>query len=755
MKLINLMIAWVMIVAPVMGIAQTPTKFQTDILQFGRGSTLLTKDLIFDSGDGASNKKLSLDPNDNEFDLTSSLNITGNLGTSGNVNATGNVSGIDLTGTGNLDVTGTSTHKSGITIGLGTDTSKSITMDRAGFDPYMKWDESLDKWVFSNDGSLEKPLGSGSGNGSGGINILVNSSFEDGLGSFTSSGGTLTQQSYTNAIEGNAKFARFVASGSGQYVETVLTVVPDFLGSGCQAQFEKYATINDGAWKISVLDGSANVLATQNFNQSGGASVFIASPLLAFPCPAAAATFKVRIESLAAATIDLDLAYGGGNKNDVAVVCQGTAGCEDIFSAKVSATGVVSDENLEWINGNFSVASPALTGTFNSGIFTVAPNCTTSAIFVGGFSKFVYDTVTTSSTVVVRGSDNAATPAITGFHIVCQKQGADFVKAKPIQAVTSEQSGWFIDANIGGGNATLSASDVSSYTGIESTSFDMVLNPGSATARIACSGTNASTGLTCAAGSESVSVNIPSLPYSGYFDVCADFSHITQMNGTGSKVESAFQLVETTNATQTIIQEGKTRTMSYSQNDLSAANTLGNGGAIKNCGTFYFSNVAEKTIRLMYEQDVTATVTGNNIVADRAAAVGQRDIHITVRPSTMNIARPVLTGDQVTQTGSSNPVSYRAELASNGTVNKEHGTFINGNCTNATPQVCTFESTAFKSGSDVICEISDGINSTSSFYPCYLHAIPTSSSVSIRCSNVSQIDSTLSVSKIISCHGSK
>jgi hypothetical protein len=93
--------------------------------------------------------------------------------------------------------------------------------------------ESTGVLEFTNDGTLFKKIGSGSGaGGSGGVNILANSSFEDGLTNWTNSGGTLTQETYTNAVEGNTKYARFVATAAGQYVESECTFKPDNISIG-------------------------------------------------------------------------------------------------------------------------------------------------------------------------------------------------------------------------------------------------------------------------------------------------------------------------------------------------------------------------------------------------------------------------------------------------------------------------------------------------------------------------------------------
>lgn len=119
-----------------------------------------------------------------------------------------------------------------------------------------------------------------------------------------------------------------------------------------------------------------------------------------------------------------------GNDTVVNSKCQNDIACENVFSAKVSVAGVVSDENLDWISGNCSGSTP-YTCTFNASIFTVAPNCTVTNS--GGAQHFsALGSVTASSLVVNTFLDNG-TATSQQFHIKCQKAGVDF-KAK--QAIT-------------------------------------------------------------------------------------------------------------------------------------------------------------------------------------------------------------------------------------------------------------------------------------------------------------------------------
>lgn len=124
--------------------------------------------------------------------------------------------------------------------------------------------------------------------------------------------------------------------------------------------------------------------------------------------------------------------------------CSSTLECTDVFSAKISSAGVVSAENVDWINGNASLSSSVYTLTFNSGIFTVAPNCTATPATSGQLATTARINAVSSSSVAVGTSyagGAGANPANEDedFHIICQKQGVDYI-GKTAKAVASDQN---------------------------------------------------------------------------------------------------------------------------------------------------------------------------------------------------------------------------------------------------------------------------------------------------------------------------
>jgi hypothetical protein len=103
----------------------------------------------------------------------------------------------------------------------------------------------------------------------------------------------------------------------------------------------------------------------------------------------------------------------------------------DVFSAKVSSAGVVSAENIEWINGNCTISDTSLFAcSFNSNIFTVTPNCVVTAVDNSVDRTAQIDSA--SNTAVNVRTQTATTKLAQPFNLVCQKQGADFTATRLI-----------------------------------------------------------------------------------------------------------------------------------------------------------------------------------------------------------------------------------------------------------------------------------------------------------------------------------
>ena len=108
------------------------------------------------------------------------------------------------------------------------------------------------------------------------------------------------------------------------------------------------------------------------------------------------------------------------------------------FSAKVSSTGVVSGENLDWINGNASISDTSLfTITLNTNVFNADPNCNVSIINSGVASDQMakFRVQPTATTIEVRTSSSSDTTSFSkqahDFHLTCSKS-TDYNKSRMV-----------------------------------------------------------------------------------------------------------------------------------------------------------------------------------------------------------------------------------------------------------------------------------------------------------------------------------
>lgn len=574
-------------------------------------------------------------------------------------------------------------------VGDGTNSNKVLRFNKGASSPEIRYNSTTSKLEFSNDASLYKAIGSGTGGGGdGGKNLLLNPSFEDGISiDWSNTGGTFTQGTYTNGTEDDTKYANFVATTSGQYFETALKTVPDSLGAGCMSDLKYFG--GSGNFKLQALDSSANVLSEIVLVNT---TSWQKSPTIAYPCPAAGATMRARIISTAAGTIQGDLVYLGGNKN-ISQVAQARLFAEVVYAnglssatasttfvdASATGTGAAYSNSSAPTGNRVGLTMPYMpkgrymiiaTG-FGAGAGATATN---SASY-GSFAASDIPTTTTCGFITVQGNLNGQTDVTSGGDFTCMYTVTSPLTAKEFwlkqraltgtvsifaaiggkisvyyfptdaeYAVTNDQSSWLIDANIGGATFGL-AGIQSTFTEITNGSLDLVIgaSKGSATAEIPCSSTNPSTGLTCAVGNESLGLAFTP-PYAGQFEICGDF-----WVSNASATYKTYQWVETPNNAQTILQEGGQRT--------------GGGGtptdfSMHVCGTFNFTSTAKRTVRLMYE---AADANSSSIALGRDANLGQRDLKITVRPILQSVPRPILTGDQVTSPGLTNPKTFAVE----------------------------------------------------------------------------------------------
>lgn len=477
---------------------------------------------------------------------------------------------------------------------------------------YIKKTGSQGDWFFSTDGVLEKKIGSGSGaGGAGGINLLLNNGFEDGLTNWTTSGGTLTQEDHVNSREGNLKFGRFVSTLAAQYVESDAVTISDDISAGCMADF-KYSQ-GDNAFDYKVLKSPyvdpADVVSSGSVSDL---TEFVKAPTITFPCDKGS-QYKLRVTSTGAGTIDIDDLYLGSNKGFV------DGESLNIMSANSDVSGNISNETRDFIQGNAVLSDTSLyTITFTPSYFTVKPNCQVTARNGVGNSNSVKIESLSASGMVVRGSFSSASVTFnkqaTDFEISCEKVGVD--RSQTQEAFTPEQANFLIDVNIGGSNISLGNTS-GSKSNITSAGLDMVISKGAA--KMTCNGSEVASGLTCS-GSEAVGVHF-NAPVAGRYKACATFVH----NSSGTH---SFRLVETPINANTITEQGNS--LWLNQNPDVA------GGRI--CSFFDFSSAGDRAVRLFYMGNTTGTV-----YADRESTLGfDQDINMTVELVNHNVSRPII-----------------------------------------------------------------------------------------------------------------
>ncbi|MBE9542510.1 MAG: hypothetical protein IMF01_09345 [Proteobacteria bacterium] len=500
---------------------------------------------------------------------------------------------------------------------------------------YLKKLGSQGSWLFSNDGILEKKIGSGAGTGgSGGVNILLNSSFEDGLGEWTTFAGTLTQESYVSSVEGDTKYARFISTIAGEFVEQTILSFPSNISNGCMADF-RYIQ-GDSAFDYKVIEDLAGTPKELSSGSITDLTSWQKAPTATFPCPTAGVSLTLRIISTGAGTIDFDDAYLGSNKGFISgtytntVFLEGNGGevitlnTQDIPFAG-SATGWASDKYT--VQRNSSIVK--ISGSVN---ITVSVAYKIALYKNGTLYKEVsdrfdspYRTIEYISTAGEFLKDDELSFRMDSTRQLLNDSVKHYLNileqsSETQEAFTPEEAGFYLDVSIGG--ADLSISDtVGGHVTFESASLDMVLNKGSA--KIPCSSTNISTSLTCSVGNENVGA-VFNAPRAGTYKICGQW--MGGINATG-----AYRWAETADGSQSIIQLGR----GVAGGSSMAASAVNQENL---CSLFTFSSAGEKAIRLFY--------IGNSAVvairASRSTALYNDDINITVELVDHNVSRPII-----------------------------------------------------------------------------------------------------------------
>jgi hypothetical protein len=518
-------------------------------------------------------------------------------------------------------------------------------------------------------------------------NLLPNPGYENRSAGWTASGGaTATANVTASDGMGSLGYEWDSNSASQTLVSNAVPIPVGLQGGNCAAFISIRVPSGTATHTFTVDDGTNNIVNPVTIISS---SRYVRQPALIFPCPSSG-SLRLKLTSVNAnePSIYLDAAYLGRAEGAVlgsvsqatlygtmkqagAASCNfvqstssginnwvdlGTAGsCASSWTATGGVTAPAATSHVATLNnmppGDYYIV---VTGVYYSAslgdsLFRISDGTSTDGVtIISGSNQVVSHVVgklsyTTpgSRTFRLQSADSHAGSAGVFNEIAGREFSWSFYRFPTAseQAVRIETINWKVDATIAGANPALSSSSVSSYTGVENGSLTLTNNSGqgNVAAQIPCSSTNAPTGTTCSVGNESVGVSF-NLPAAGDVRACALFTH-NLVNSGSSNATTYFQIVETANNAQTILQEGRGKVGSgndsFSRQQVTPYHV---------CGNFSFTSAGQKTLRLMYEQLVVNTPTQNIIVADAAANEGQRDIHWTVTPLNQAQPAPILIG---------------------------------------------------------------------------------------------------------------
>jgi hypothetical protein len=125
--------------------------------------------------------------------------------------------------------------------------------------------------------------------------------------------------------------------------------------------------------------------------------------------------------------------------------CADTYQCTDTFSAFIDISGNVSNENVDWLNGNCSTSAGVFTCGLKTGLsgaganLTTGMNCNITAGAATSAVTFVATEVRSSTTTQIVYGTNNTTDFAHPVYISCQKGPSDFL-SKTAKAVASDQS---------------------------------------------------------------------------------------------------------------------------------------------------------------------------------------------------------------------------------------------------------------------------------------------------------------------------
>lgn len=668
-KIFSLIILFLITLSAYAAIPHYPNK---DEIILGKGANAVNKLFTIDVGDGGSNPSLLIDATLKDFSFNKEMKVLGNNFYLGD---------------------GAASDKKWIfDVGLG------------AANPFYKWDNALGKLVFSNDGSLEKKIGSGAGaGGDGGVNYLANPGAEDGVINWTNTGGTYTQETHTNGTEDNVSFFRLAASGVGQFLESDPITIADTNGAGCMfdMKYNQGAGLFDYKVLKSPFADPADVIST---GEVGTLTNFTKAPTQTFAC-SPGDILRARVTSTAAATIDLDDFYLGSNKGfipsstiektETQILASNLTGIGTIFTfsnLNIGSRYVVRGQIL--VNDDDAANNlKTIVVEYRDGatVVALAKLSESDGIVINNTISSNFEFVATDATFTVEWTSELR------FDILGDNtRSQTFVQLteKPesgVEAWTPEQADFRIDSTLNNGLITFS----NAVSGTIEDASGVLTNKKSAATVVCSDGSQG--GSTCTTGNELVAIRF-NAPVVGTYRACIDFSADT--NGAMVQYYRMAQ-IDPTSPTSTIYQS------TYEKNYNGITAGLIDSPVV--CDDIDISSVGDVAFAL-HARVSSAT----------ADYFGQA--RWTVQLVSHNVSRPIIQNMVDTSAGSGGRVNG-CKIDNNGTatvdvssglcdswmntVNRSSigvvdAVFIVGEY--SSPPVCTC--TAYISGNDRICSVS-------------------------------------------------
>jgi len=569
----------------------------------------------------------------------------------------------------NVPLTGITMEASDIDLGTASDTSR-ITVGKADTATLtgltrkvgtIHYDTDQSNIVF-DDGTDLRPVGSGTGGGSG-INLVPNADFEVNVNDWTASAGVITKEE-TTVAQGDGSL-KWVPTNTAQTLTHTAVAIPSVLsGKNCYAEFVYTTNVGaDGDYSFVIKDGVTELTTAVSLPLSTDLTVWrkasaaflcgaATSPVIeisttvASPNPIYVDNFHVGSDFRIGVTASFEgweqyVAIDSATSSAGVPAVDGLAGgwtlSRGVFTPYQTSDGAWRlNFNVEGTGFSSTTGDFVLHGvTFKTGYFQ---GCSSVGGYTAGGS--FSQTSPGSGTVVVR-----AATAMNLARVSCDVEldskptWANETEALP-KTVTLETQGWYIDANIGGGAINMGTTDNdSTYTVRADANISLTTTSGSATAYIGCDAEIAS-GSTCTNDQQPAVAFYA--PAAGSYEVCMTFGNYLYVNN-NNRVTTTFKLARTENDSDVIITEGGAlRGMDF---DNRSGFTESRGTNISICFTDTLTT-GLSTFKL-FEQ--TNVVGGSNITGaistNQVLTANDDRLHITVKSLTQNFPQAIAMAD--------------------------------------------------------------------------------------------------------------